>query len=196
MKKWIISLLCIAVLSLSGCAGKQVGSKKEVSDYQAYTQAVKEEPKTFDRFSIDGAKMIKIKAGFGKELTIKVTDELKQSHSSVAPPKPWYSRALDTVDNIVNVGVPATLKGWGGWLVHDAFKYNQGKVAKNPVVVEQRLDTVSSHESTIETVEVVNQQELVVVQEPLIIETTTNNDNSVNDNSQNTTNNYDAPEVP
>jgi hypothetical protein len=163
------------------------------SDYEAYAMAKSHEEKTYATRSISGITFLKMK---GKNITITTNDEFDADtlrNSSVQPPKKWYARVLDTVDNTVAIGVPATLKGFWGWLAHDAFKYNQGKVAKDPVVVEQRLDTVTNNSEMVSShdVEVVTEQELVIVEQPLVIETETNTNNSTN-----TTNNYAAPEVP
>jgi hypothetical protein len=163
MKKTIISLLCLAVFSLSGCASKIPNTKMDrngnyvpQTDYQAYALAKSHEPKTFDTFSLEGAEFIKIK---GKHLKLSLTDEFKQP-STLARPKSWFERTMDSVDK----AFPIVGKVAVWWMGFDFGKDVVDGLAKDPVIVEQRHDTVTSHDTVTETVEVVEQERVEIIE--------------------------------
>ena len=185
-----ILLVVLLAISLTACAAKNPDSAykgsilkdgKTISypaktDYEAYAMAKSHEPKTYATRSITGIKWMKLKG----DITIETRDEL-DNLVGIQAPKNKFDRAMDSVDR--TVPILGSVSKWFFGL--DTVKYVAGKLAKDPLVVEQRHDTVNNNNT--ETVEVVNQQELVIVEKPVIVETST-------DNSTNTTNNYNSDE--
>jgi hypothetical protein len=167
MKKRYSTLLFLLVAFLMvGCAAQtpqkvnRNGDWAPQSDYQAYAKVVQEQETTFERFSIEGVDFIKIK---GDNLKIAVRDEIAKP-KGIKAPKKWYERLADSFDHTVATLAPPALKGWMGWLANDAFKFNQEQMVKDPIVVDQRHDTVTNNESNTETVEVVEQQSVEVIE--------------------------------
>jgi hypothetical protein len=148
---------------LSGCGAKLPNTRMDKhgnyvpqTDYQAYALAKSHEPKTFDTFSLEGAKFIKIK---GDNLKLRLTDELK-SQPTLEKPKSWFDRTMDTVDRAFPILGKVAI--W--WMGFDFGKDVVDGLAKDPLVVEQRHDTVTSHDSVTETVEVVEQDVVEVIE--------------------------------
>jgi hypothetical protein len=182
MRKWIAILAVL--LMLGGCASKipntrmdKHGNYVPQTDYQAYALAKSHQEPTFDTFSLKGAEYIKIK---GKNLELKLTDELKVQNN-LEKPKSWFDRTMDSVDRAFPI-VGSVAKWWIGL---DFGKDVVDGLAKDPVIVEQRHDTVTSHDTvtTTETVEVVEQDVVVEVPTPFPQNI---------DNSTNTVNNYNS----